>query len=235
MIFHSPHTKLPEPIVIRFCRKRIQREKYVKFLGVLLDENLSWKYHINELSKKLSRTIGIFYKIRHFVPYEVLKLLYYSLLHSFLSYGIAVWGFTYKSYFQKLFVLQKKIIKVMTSNKQTAHSTPIFANIQLLKIDDIRQLQLLTFVYDCLNKLAPTYFHHYFVKCSQVHSYSTRLASRGDLFLERKNTFQYGIRSIEYNGERLWNMIPSHIREASSPSVFKNNLNKYFLTQYDST
>ena len=104
VIFHSPRAKLPEPIVIRFCRKRIQREerKYVKFLGVLSDENLCWKYHIYELSKKLSRTIGIFYKIRHFVPYKVLKLLYYSLFHSFLSDGIAVWGFTYKSYFQKL-------------------------------------------------------------------------------------------------------------------------------------
>ena len=60
--FYSLRTKLPEPIVIRFCRKKIQREKYVNFLGVLLDENLSWKYHIYELSKKLSRTIGIFYK-----------------------------------------------------------------------------------------------------------------------------------------------------------------------------
>ena len=73
------------------------------------------------------------------------------------------------------FVLEKKIIMVMTFNKQTAHSSPIFANIQLLKIDDICQLQLLTFVYDCQNKLAPTYFHHCFVKCSQVHGYSTRL------------------------------------------------------------
>ena len=113
-------------------------------------------------------------------------------------------------------------------NKRTAHSTLIFANIQLLKIDDIRQFQLLTFVYDCQNKLAPTYFHHYFVKCSQVHGYSTRLASRGDIFLERKNTFQYGIRSIEYNGARLWNMIPSHIREASSPLVFKTILKNIF-------
>ena len=145
-----------------------------------------------------------------------------------MSYGIAVWGFTYKSYFQKLFALQKKIIKVMTFNKQTAHSTPIFANIQLLKIDDIRQLQLLTFVYDYQNKLSPTYFHRYFVKCSQVHGYSTRLASRVDLFLERKNTFQYVIRSIEYNGARLWNMIPPHIRDASSPLVVKNNLKNIF-------
>ena len=82
------------------------------------------------------------------------------MFHSFLSYVIAVWGFTYKSYFQKLFVLPNKIIKVMTFTKQTAHSTSIFANIQLLKIDDIRELQLLTFVYDCQNKLAPTYFHY---------------------------------------------------------------------------
>ena len=64
VIFHSPRTKLSEPIVIRFCRKKIQREQYVKFLGVLSDENLSWKYHINELSKILSRTIGIFHRTR---------------------------------------------------------------------------------------------------------------------------------------------------------------------------
>ena len=41
VIFHFPRTKLPGPIVIRFCREKIQREKYAKFLGVLLDENLS--------------------------------------------------------------------------------------------------------------------------------------------------------------------------------------------------
>ena len=199
---------------------------------MLLDENLSWKYHINEFSKKLSRTIGIFYRIRHFVPFEILKLLYYSLFHSFLSYGIAVWGFTYKLYFQKLFVLQKKNnIKVMTFDKQTAHSVPtllIFRCSRLMTL--VSFMQLLTFVYDCQNKLTPTYFHHYFVKCSQVHGYSTRLASHGALFLESKNTFQYGITSIEfeYNGARLWNMIPPHIREASSPLVFKNNLKKIF-------
>ena len=66
------------------------------------------------------------------------------------------------------------------------------------------------------------------MKCSQVHSYSTRLALRGDLFLERKNTFQYGIRSIEYNGARLWNMIPSHIREAPLPQFLKIILKNIF-------
>ena len=90
VVFHSPQIKLVEPVIIRFGKKKIKRESCVKFLGIMLDANLIWKYHIAELSKKLSRSIGIFYKIRHFVPLEILKSLYYSLFYSFVSYGIAV-------------------------------------------------------------------------------------------------------------------------------------------------
>ena len=231
-VFHLARIKNPEPVIIRFGRKKIKRESCVKFQGILLDENLSWKFHINELSKKLSRTVGIFNKIRHFCPFNILRILYYSLFYSFLSYGISVWGFTSKSYFEKLSLVQKKIVKVMTFDRQTASSTLIFSNLEFLKRDDICQFQLLSFVFDCQNKLAPAYFHRFFVQCAQIHSYSTRLASRGHLLLERKNTFQYGIRSIEYNGARLWDMVPVHIREFSSPLVFRSNLKKYFLNQY---
>ena len=53
LIFHSPHAKLVEPIVIRFCREKIQRENYVKFFGISLDANQNRKHHVNELSKNL--------------------------------------------------------------------------------------------------------------------------------------------------------------------------------------
>ena len=68
VVFHPSRIKIPEPVIIRFGREKIKPESCVKFLGILLDENLIWKFHINELSKKLSRTVGIFYKIRHFCP-----------------------------------------------------------------------------------------------------------------------------------------------------------------------
>ena len=108
LVFHSPHTELVENVVIRFGKKKIKRESCVKFLGIMLDANLSWKYHIAELSKKLSRTIGIFNKIRHLVPLEILEILYYSLFYSFISYGLAVWGFTHKTYVQKFFFFKRK-------------------------------------------------------------------------------------------------------------------------------
>ena len=93
VIFHSLTTVINEFIRIKFGSRTInQSSNYVKYLGVLVDSTLTWKPHIIELSKKLARTVGIFFKIRHHVTPETLKLLYYSLFFSFTSYGISVWG-----------------------------------------------------------------------------------------------------------------------------------------------
>ena len=100
-------------------------------------------------------------------------------------------GFTHKIYVQKNFLLQKKIVRVMTFASKPDHSDPIFANLEFLKIDGVRQLQLLSFVYDCQNKLAPVHFHEYFLPSPHVHRFNTRLAFRGDLSSKAKNTFQY--------------------------------------------
>ena len=72
VVFYSPQIKLVEPVLIRFSKEKIKRESCVKLLGIMLDANLSWECHIAELSIKLSRTIGILYKIRHLVPFEIL-------------------------------------------------------------------------------------------------------------------------------------------------------------------
>ena len=70
-------------------KKRIRDGNCVKFLGVLLDSSLFWKHHIAELSKKLARTDGIFYKVMHLISLETLKLLYYSFFYSFLTAWIS--------------------------------------------------------------------------------------------------------------------------------------------------
>ena len=77
-----------------------------------------------------------------------------------------MWGLFTKPMYKNL---QKKIVGVVTFASKTDHSDPIFANLEFCKIDGIRQLQLLSFVYDCQNKAAPLHFHDYFKPCSQVH------------------------------------------------------------------
>ena len=89
-IFDSHQRKLTDHIALRIGNKRIKQESYVKFLEVLLDSNLSWKFHLAELSKKLARTAGLFSKTLQYAHTETLILLYYGISAPFLSYGLSV-------------------------------------------------------------------------------------------------------------------------------------------------
>ena len=98
----------------------------MKFLGVLLDENLSWKSHLIELSRKLARSVCIFYKLRQYVPLDTLISVCYALFYHFLIYGIVVWGATYENLVKPVLTAQKKVIRAITFNEPAAHSSPLF-------------------------------------------------------------------------------------------------------------
>ena len=228
IIFNSPQHSSSETVNLKIGNLPIKRTSYVKFLGVLLDENLSWKYHLTELSKKLARTCGMFFKIRHFLPIHVLVCLYNSLFSPFLQYGILVWGLTYETHINPVFLLQKRVIRAISFAHFTAPSTPLFSDLKVLKLHDLFQLKLLGFVYDCINKIAPPHFHSFFELVESVHQYSTRQASKNDIFLTQKNTLQYGLRSVRYHGAKCWNEIPMEIKKARTATSFRQNL-KFFL------
>ena len=235
VIFHSPQKPLYENITIKFGKQHVTKANHVKFLGLLLDENLSWKHHLSELSKKLARTCGIFFKVRHLLPTDVLVSLYYSLFASFLQYGIVVWGLTYDTYIKPIFILQKKVVRAITFNNFSAPSAPIFLTLRLLKLQDLFEMKLLTFVYEAVNKLSPSCFHEFFDVLSQVHQHDTRQARKGDILLTRKNSLQYGLKSIRYAGAKSWNSILHVIKQAPTVMSFRHQLKlHFFATNYKS-
>ena len=126
MIFHSPRRKLPDFKNVKVGKQYIQRCKYVKSLGVLMDEHLTWKFHITGLCKELYKTVGIFLKVRHYALLPTLVSLYNSLFLSFLSYGILVWGLTFESYLNPLLNLQKKALRSIKFQPFSSPSTQIF-------------------------------------------------------------------------------------------------------------
>ena len=182
VLFHSssniPHRK----IRIKIRNKRITEENDVKFLGVLLDSTLTWKPHITELSKKLSKTIGIFYKLRHYATADVLKLLHYALLYPFLIYGSSVWGIAYQSHLDKLQAIQNKFIKAIIFSDKYDSPYPLFHTHSILKISDIIKLQIASLVFKSRTRLSPLEFHTYFTSISDVHNYGTRQSTSEDLF-----------------------------------------------------
>ena len=89
-------------------RKAIEQKDHVKYLGVLVDEHLTWKHQIDNVSKKISRGVGILSKLRNFVDKDILINIYYCLVNSHLVYGIESWGSACATFSNKVVVLQKK-------------------------------------------------------------------------------------------------------------------------------
>ena len=118
-----------------------------------MDEHLSWKYHLSELSKKLARTCGMFFKIRNYLlTFDVLVCLYNALFLSFLQYGLIVWGQTDASYIDPIFKLQKKAVRAISFQSRTSPSLPILNDFKLVNLSELFELRLLTFVFDSVTK-----------------------------------------------------------------------------------
>ena len=108
VIFHAPN-KPNYPITILISNKAIDEVKYI-YLGVTLDAQLSFKYYIDELTKKISRGIGLLYKLQPFVITKILTNVYYTIIYPFLLYGIPLWGAASKNLLTPILVLQKKCV-----------------------------------------------------------------------------------------------------------------------------
>ena len=232
IIFHSPSVNIPSDAIIKIGEKYIKRIKFVKFLGVLLDEHLNWKYNLSELSKKLARTCGMLFKIRSLLPLDVLLCLYSALFLSFLQYGLIAWCQTYASYTEPIFRLQKKAVRAISFQSRMSPSLPIFKDLKLVKLSDIYELRLLTFVFDSINKTSPDCFHNVFLFSSSVHQYPTRQASHGDLYLIQQNSLHYGLKSICYLGAKLWNKLPAELRNAPIKAILQQKPEN-LLTEQD--
>ena len=108
MIFTKHRQPNIESLVLKVGGIHIERKTVARFLGVLIDDKLSFSQHITAIKTKMSRYIGTLYRLKHILPLKARLLIYNSLVQSHLNYCSLVWGFTNKSKIEALFSTQKK-------------------------------------------------------------------------------------------------------------------------------
>ena len=86
--------KVRKDLNVSFNNTTLERVRFTKFLGVLIDECLTWKQHIDCVSKTISRNIGVMNKLKYSIPGRILHTLYCTLITPYLNYGILIWGST---------------------------------------------------------------------------------------------------------------------------------------------
>ena len=108
IIFHKPHSKPPDTFKITLNNIELERVECTKFLGVLIQEHLSWKPHIEYVCNRVSKATALLAKLKHYLPKYVLSIIYNSLCISHITYALSVWGASPKSVMDRLVKLQKK-------------------------------------------------------------------------------------------------------------------------------
>ena len=197
MIFHMPQKSVITP-KLKINSTEISFVEKFDFLGIVIDKNLNWKDHINKISGKVSKTIAVMNKLKHFLPQNTLLTIYNSLIMPHLIYGINLWS----SQYGKLEMLQKRAVRVITKSSYTAHTEPIFKKLKTLKLSDLCALHDLKFCFKYVNKLLPEYFNNFLVRNSENHSIETRNSSNFQLPLV-KHTFAQN--NIRFNVAQLHN------------------------------
>jgi len=214
----------------------------------MIDSGLSWQAQIDNLSKKISRSIGLLYKIRSFVNKHIIKMLYYSLVYSHLTYAIEIWGSADNIHLNRLVILQKRAVRLLSySDKRREDysltpSDPLFFKMELHKVCDIFKLRIAKFIFTSLDKSNPTNFHSWFKLIDQIHHYNTRskyvdidksITTR-TLFIPTSRTTHYGLKLTKVLGAKLWNNLPSFLRvDNLSLQPFLRNLKTYLIDLYE--
>ena len=227
-IFKSPKKVINNiPDSIGFLNHKINRVSSIKFLGIILDENLSFDLHINEVCSKLKRLFHVFYSIRGFLSKGNIKMIYYALIYSRIKYGIAVYGQAKATKLSKIQILQNQLLKVLSGKKYRYPTDKLHDEFNLLKVSDITKQETLTFVFNFFMDDLPSVFKNYYETFSNNHNINTRNANLNIRKIRRNNNF--GASSIKSIGANLWNDLNIDIKKSSTTKQFRFNYKKCIL------
>jgi len=142
MIFHNRQRNIDEftNLTLKLNGKPIKRVSVFNFLGIVINEHLTWNDHISHISLKINPVVGLLNRLKHQIPPRILKMIYNSLILSRLHYGNILWGDNPGS----LLKLNKRAVRAIVNAGINAHTNPICKTLRILSLPDIHQMKLLS-------------------------------------------------------------------------------------------
>ena len=182
---------------------------------------MSWKNHIQSVCLNLSKTCGIIYQIRHSLTTDALRNIYYSLCYPYITYCVAIWGCTWPTIVNDVFVSQKKLIRIISFKGKYDHTNVLFNDLGILKFDFVRKYFMLLNIYNEIHKRDET--NKIFALLH--HGYGTR-GNNIDLVFPQARTTLCKF-SILCAGPQCWNELPNDLKSITNFNTFKIKIKRY--------
>ena len=200
---------------------------HTKFLGIILDNALTWKVHTLYLAKKISKSIGILSRARPFLTKTTLRQLYFSFLYPYLNYCCAIWGNATDNILMPIFKIQKRAIRIIENIKWRDSTKRAFHNLKLLRLPDIYKFSVLIFVYKHKNGLLPMIFEPFYIENRQIHNYPTRNAAQFRIPLTKTRVASS---FIKISGVSIWRDLG--ISHQMKIGIFKREVIALLIEKY---
>ena len=146
-----------------------------------------------------------------------------------LTYGITLWGPTYRYHLKQVSILQKKAIRCINKLYYNAHTEPFFIRNKILKLDDLYTFELSKFMFDCIKGLLPTQILEYLTTNAIIHAHRTR---QRDIPYVTQIFGTICERSVTHKGPKTWTEIPQTIRLYQNKNIFTRLLKNDYITKY---
>jgi len=225
IIFHSPQRKIPDGISpIKINKQKLQLVHSTKFLGFILDQNLSWKQHVKHICKNITFGISYIIKVQSLFPRHILKILYRSFVECHLRYGIESWGSACKTTLSPIHTLQKRALRIMYHLPFRTSVYEIFSTIGLLTVYQIAFQQIAVMMHKTVYEKAQSTLN----TIEYPNNALTRANSGKQLIIPKIKT-DYGKRKTNYIGSKLWNNLDISVKALNSHTPFKKALKTYII------
>ena len=229
-IFHGPKKKISRMYdKMSIDGHIILREYKVKYLGLMIDETLSWQGHVEYIIASLSKFYGIFNKIKHMVPKKHKLTIYTAYVFSKICYGIEIYGSMNKTLSKRLQVVSNKLLKILFSLSPFYSTNQLHQGLDILQVKDAYKANVLKFVFLCLHNTPLSMFNDYYQRRRNLHERNLR-----DLNVLHvpEGYSAIALSSTKINGAKLWNNLPLEIRKLGEVTDFRKALHKYFVESY---
>ena len=212
---------------IRINNVMVPRVQSTKFLGIIMDEQINWKPHIQFVKSKLSRTFSVIHRASKLINFEGLLTLYYSLFMPYLCYCCEIWGNTYESNVKCISIMQKRVIRVICGERRLAHTNQLFKEKSILKFSDLVKYKTCIMMFKLFTNDCPKHLQLRFTIYENPHN--TRRKNNFIVLYSRTNMKAM---CLSVYGVKLWNNLPENIKALRSIHLVKNRYKKYILSLY---
>ena len=226
MIFRKRKVKLILKDKIIINDVNISQVEKTKFLGVIIDHNLTFINHMKFTKGKIAKSVGILYRGKKFFNESIMKTLYNVFVYPYLMYCIEVWGKNCDSYLEPVLKKQRHALRLITGVSKRTPTTPIREKHNLLSLHETYVYAIQLFMYKVHHNKVPPIFQSFFVKNRDIHEYPT--SSRNKYHVPLAKSY-YTAKIIRTTGVNSFNFLLDKVQLNVSYCSYKFNLKKFLV------